>query len=146
MGLQPRVRQSVHPARSSVWRRGDERATCTRPATPHDGGDRAEPDAGGAGAPLRDKDAVAERILGVAQDPPGDHELDYAWTHHFGRRFQPLGTIDPVGRAVLRMSRPEERAAFYMVEDTQGTTGWISINAPRELATAMMRSRPNRAG
>lgn len=82
---------------------------------------------------------LARRIMGL-DTSPFDRELNYLWSHQFGRRIQVLGT--PTRDAVLvpQVVDPEKNAGFYTLERDGQTVAWISINRPREFALAMRQS------
>jgi|GEM_PF-1509391 len=81
---------------------------------------------------------LARRLLGLERLP--EPELDYFWSHQFGRRIQVLGT--PLREAALltHVDEPEQKAGFHTLEHDARTVAWISINRPREFALAMRDS------
>lgn len=83
---------------------------------------------------------VARHILGGA--PASETELDYFWSHQFGRRIQVLGIPDRSASLVHHVNEPQRGRLFCTLEKDAGTVAWIAVNSPKEFALAMRKSTP----
>jgi 3-phenylpropionate/trans-cinnamate dioxygenase ferredoxin reductase subunit len=79
---------------------------------------------------------VARLLAGLPPLQPDD-ELDYFWSHQFGRRIQLLGTPRRDAVLVTRSEVVARGASFHRLEVDGAPVAWISINSPREFAMAI---------
>jgi 3-phenylpropionate/trans-cinnamate dioxygenase ferredoxin reductase component len=81
---------------------------------------------------------LAHHLLGSTSPQPDD--LDYFWSHQFGRRIQVLGRPERDAVLVQHLDAPASKESFYSLERGSETVAWIAINSPKQFATALRAS------
>ncbi|GAB2572055.1 FAD-dependent oxidoreductase [Leucobacter ruminantium] len=74
----------------------------------------------------------------VAGKEAGEAEVPYFWTDVAGRKIQVLGTLRRDGAIEVEFENPARGAILYKVTGTDGSEGWIGINAQPRIAMLRM--------
>jgi 3-phenylpropionate/trans-cinnamate dioxygenase ferredoxin reductase subunit len=77
---------------------------------------------------------LAEDLRGVAHETDS---LPYFWTEVAGRMIQVAGELPANGAVTVEFENPQRRSVLYRVEGSNGTTGWIGVNAQPRIAQLM---------
>lgn len=72
--------------------------------------------------------------------PMLEPEISYFWTDVAGRKVQVLGSLHREGAIEVEFENPARGAIVYRVTGTDGSEGWIGVNAQPKIAMLRMAS------
>lgn len=72
--------------------------------------------------------------------PVLEPEISYFWTDVAGRKVQVLGSLDRDGAIEVEFENPARGAIVYRVTGSDGSEGWIGVNAQPKIAMLRMAS------